>query len=62
VRRRLIGGWRDIDYILSTKLTASDEKTYPITAQAVRNSEVMHSFGSGESTLYLRRVVKTQSY
>jgi hypothetical protein len=62
VRRKLIGGWRDIDYILSTKLTTSDEKTYPITAQAVRNSEVMHSFGSGESTLYLRRVVKPQTY
>jgi len=61
VRRKLTGGWQDIDFILSTTLTPSDEVTYPITAQAVRNSEVIRSFGSGESTLYLRRVVKPQT-
>jgi hypothetical protein len=56
VRARLRNGWRDIDYVVLGGLAPSTLSQLPLVAAAVKNSEVVASFGDGEITV--RRVIK----
>jgi hypothetical protein len=56
IRARLKNGWRDIDYVILGRLATPTLRDLPLVATAIRNSEVVASFGDGEITV--RRVIK----
>jgi 4-amino-4-deoxy-L-arabinose transferase-like glycosyltransferase len=59
VERRYPGGWRDVDYILSTdqlRLAVAGDATLVNTATALRDSTVVASFGSKDSVVQVRQI------
>ncbi|HKQ02151.1 MAG TPA: glycosyltransferase family 39 protein [Actinomycetes bacterium] len=56
VRAKYKNGWRDIDYVVLRGLPPSTVRDLPLVAAAIKNSEVVASFGGGEITV--RRVLK----
>jgi 4-amino-4-deoxy-L-arabinose transferase-like glycosyltransferase len=59
VKRLYPGGWRDVDYILSTdqlRLAVAGDPTLVNSATALRDSTVVASFGSKDSVVQVRRI------
>jgi len=52
----LPGGWRDLDYVVSSPVVRRDAERLPLVAAALANSEVVASFGSGDGRIDIRRV------
>lgn len=55
VRDRLKNGWRDLDYLVLKDV--GDLSTLPIQRAAVENSTVVASFGTGQDTMTVRKVL-----
>ncbi|MBU2665251.1 glycosyltransferase family 39 protein [Actinoplanes bogorensis] len=58
VAARLPGGWRDVDYIVSTPAVRQDPGTLPTVTALLRNSTVIASFGPADGLIEIRRVNK----
>jgi 4-amino-4-deoxy-L-arabinose transferase-like glycosyltransferase len=55
----LPGGWRDVDFVLSTdqlRLAVANDPSLKQSARALERSRVVASFGSGDSVIEIRRV------
>lgn len=61
VAARLPGGWRDVDYVVSSPALRQDPGTLPTVTTLLRNSTVIESFGSGDGVIEIRKVVKESS-
>jgi len=60
VSARLAGGWRDVDYVVSTdqmRGSLAGDPTLSQSSAAMRNSELVARFGAGESAVEIRRVL-----
>jgi hypothetical protein len=60
IQTRLAGGWRDLDYIVSTdqmRGSLGGDPTLSQSSAAMRNSELVARFGAGESAVEIRRVL-----
>lgn len=49
-------GWRDYDYVITTNSMRTFPDGFPIVRQALDNSEVVASFGTGERAVIVQRV------
>ena len=49
-------GWRDADYVVSTDAVRSSRDAFPQAAQAIDNSVVVASFGTGSQAVEVRRI------
>jgi 4-amino-4-deoxy-L-arabinose transferase-like glycosyltransferase len=58
VAKRLPGGWRDVDYIVSTPAVRQDPGSLPTVATLLRKSTVIASFGPGDARIEIRKVDK----
>jgi len=60
VARRYPGGWRDVDYVVSSPALREDpdHSTLPNVAQALANSEPVITFGSGDHRIEIRKVIE----
>ncbi|GAB2570889.1 hypothetical protein Aab01nite_05380 [Paractinoplanes abujensis] len=61
VAARLPGGWRDVDYIVSSPALRQDPGTLPTVTALLRNSTVIESFGSADGVIEIRKVDKEPS-
>ncbi|MFE1828241.1 ArnT family glycosyltransferase [Streptomyces yangpuensis] len=55
VSRTLPGGWRDIDYVVSSPTVRRDAVDLPTVKAALEHSTVVAVFGSGEDRIEIRR-------
>ncbi|WP_443048489.1 ArnT family glycosyltransferase [Streptomyces sp. NBC_00272] len=55
VTRTLPGGWRDIDYVVSSPTVRRDAADLPNVKAALEHSAVVAVFGSGEDRIEIRR-------
>ncbi|MET0423418.1 MAG: phospholipid carrier-dependent glycosyltransferase [Actinoplanes sp.] len=58
VAARLPGGWRDVDYIVSTPALRQDPGSLPTVSTLLTHSTVIASFGPDEGRVEIRRVEK----
>lgn len=58
VAERLPGGWRDVDYVVSTPAMRQDPNGLPTVRTLLTNSTVIASFGSQDGRIEIRRVDK----
>lgn len=58
VSARLTGGWRDVDYIVSTPALRQDPGSLPTVAKLLTNSTAIASFGPQDGRIEIRRVDK----
>ncbi|AEV87001.1 hypothetical protein ACWT_5982 [Actinoplanes sp. SE50] len=58
VAERLPGGWRDVDYIVSTPAIRQDPNSLPTIRTLLTNSTVIASFGPPDGLIEIRRVAK----
>ena len=58
VAARLPGGWRDVDYIVSTPAVRQDPGTLPTVTALLENSTVIASFGPADGLIEIRQVLK----
>ncbi len=58
VAGRLPGGWRDVDYIVSTPAMRQDPNSLPTVRTLLTNSTVIASFGPQDGRIEIRRVDK----
>ncbi|MCQ6556725.1 phospholipid carrier-dependent glycosyltransferase [Streptomyces sp. C10-9-1] len=56
VTRTLPGGWRDIDYVVSSPTVRRDAVDLPNVKAALDNSEAVAVFGRGDDRIEIRRV------
>ncbi|WP_394685664.1 ArnT family glycosyltransferase [uncultured Microbacterium sp.] len=56
VRAQLPNGWRDIDWVITTDSMRTFPDGFPQVSQALDNSTVVASFGSGDQQVDVRRV------
>ncbi|THA84964.1 phospholipid carrier-dependent glycosyltransferase [Streptomyces sp. A0592] len=56
VTRTLPGGWRDIDYVVSSPTVRRDAADLPTVKGALEHSAVVAVFGSGEDRIEIRRI------
>jgi 4-amino-4-deoxy-L-arabinose transferase-like glycosyltransferase len=61
VAARLVHGWRDVDYIVSTPAVRQDASTLPTVEQVLHHSTPIWIFGSGAGRIEIRRVNKEDS-
>ncbi|MBM2616467.1 glycosyltransferase family 39 protein [Actinoplanes sp. LDG1-06] len=61
VAARLPGGWRDVDYIVSTPAVRQDPGTLPTVSALLENSTVIASFGPADGVIEIRQVSKEPS-
>ncbi|WP_238547302.1 ArnT family glycosyltransferase [Actinoplanes friuliensis] len=61
VAARLPGGWRDVDYIVSTPALRQDLSTLPTVTKVLANSTPVASFGPVDGRIEIRRVDKEKS-
>ncbi|WP_127506205.1 ArnT family glycosyltransferase [Actinoplanes solisilvae] len=61
VAARLRGGWRDVDYIVSSPAVRQDPGTLPTVTALLRNSTVIASFGPADGVIEIRQVDKEPS-
>jgi hypothetical protein len=60
-RRRLPEGWRDIDYVISTRtvrLQLETQASLVLCREAARHSTVVRTFGGGVDRIEVRRVIR----
>jgi 4-amino-4-deoxy-L-arabinose transferase-like glycosyltransferase len=55
---RLPGGWRDVDYVVSTPALRQNPGALPTVAKLLADSTVVASFGEGDGRIDVRRVDK----
>ncbi|WP_030665700.1 MULTISPECIES: phospholipid carrier-dependent glycosyltransferase [Streptomyces] len=55
VSRTLPGGWRDIDFVVSSPTVRRDAVDLPTVKEALEHSSVVAVFGSGEDRIEIRR-------
>jgi cellulose synthase/poly-beta-1,6-N-acetylglucosamine synthase-like glycosyltransferase len=53
-------GWRDFDYVVSTDGMRSSLADTPNTAQALRHSRVVATFGRGPGRIEIREIIRAQ--
>jgi hypothetical protein len=58
IRAKYKNGWRDIDYVVIGHVPPIILRDLPLVTAAIENSEVMAKFGSGETEVTIRRVLK----
>jgi dolichyl-phosphate-mannose-protein mannosyltransferase len=58
VAARLPGGWRDVDYLVSTPAVRQDPGTLPTVTALLTHSTVIASFGPQDGRIEIRRVDK----
>ena len=58
IRAKYKNGWRDIDYVVIGHVPPVILRDLPLVTAALENSEVMARFGSGETEVTVRRVLK----
>ncbi|BCJ41261.1 glycosyl transferase [Actinoplanes ianthinogenes] len=58
VAERLPGGWRDVDYVVSTPAMRQDPNSLPTVRTLLTNSTVIASFGPQDGQIEIRRVDK----
>ncbi|HWS32054.1 MAG TPA: glycosyltransferase family 39 protein [Actinoplanes sp.] len=58
VAERLPGGWRDIDYLVSSPALRQDPSGLPTVATLLTNSTIVAEFGSADGRIEIRRVDK----
>jgi hypothetical protein len=56
VKRRFPDGWRDFDYIVSTRPVRSTTRRTPTTAKALDHSVVVAQFGQGQDRIEVRAI------
>jgi 4-amino-4-deoxy-L-arabinose transferase-like glycosyltransferase len=56
VTASLPGGWRDVDYVVSTPVIRSDPNALPTVAALFEHSTVVATFGSGADRIDIRQV------
>ena len=56
VRARYPRGWREFDYVVATPTMRGFPESLPQVGEALRNSEVAASFGSGSGRVEVRKV------
>jgi hypothetical protein len=61
VAARLPGGWRDVDYIVSTPAVRQDPGTLPTVSTLLTHSTVIASFGPADGRVEIRQVEKEPS-
>ncbi|GAA4588925.1 4-amino-4-deoxy-L-arabinose transferase-like glycosyltransferase [Actinoplanes octamycinicus] len=61
VAKRLPGGWRDVDYVVSTPAMRQDPNSLPTVRALLANSTVIASFGPPDGLIEIRRVDKELS-
>ena len=61
VAGRLAGGWRDVDYIVSTPALRQDTSTLPTVSKLLTNSTVITSFGADAGRVEIRRIDKEKA-
>ncbi|MEO3856510.1 glycosyltransferase family 39 protein [Acrocarpospora sp. B8E8] len=59
VQRTLPGGWRDIDYVVSTPAVRGEAAQLPTLAGALAHSRVVATFGAGDGRIEVREVLTT---
>jgi hypothetical protein len=55
---KLPGGWRDVDYIVSTPALRQDPNTLPTVSTLLKNSSPVATFGPDDGRVEIRRVDK----
>jgi hypothetical protein len=58
IRAKYKNGWRDIDYVVIGHVPPIILRDLPLVTAAIQHSEVMATFGSGETEVTIRRVLK----
>jgi 4-amino-4-deoxy-L-arabinose transferase-like glycosyltransferase len=58
IRAKYKNGWRDIDYVVIGHVPPVILRDLPLVTAALENSEVIARFGSGETEVTVRRVIK----
>ena len=58
IRAKYKNGWRDIDYVVIGHVPPIILRDLPLVTAAMQHSEVMAKFGSGETEVTIRRVLK----
>jgi hypothetical protein len=58
IKAKYRNGWRDIDYVVLGHVPPIILRDLPLVTAAIENSEVMARFGSGETEVTIRRVLK----
>jgi Dolichyl-phosphate-mannose-protein mannosyltransferase len=58
IRAKYKNGWRDIDYVVIGHVPPIILRDLPLVTAAIQHSEVMARFGSGETEVTIRRVLK----
>ncbi|WSF37175.1 phospholipid carrier-dependent glycosyltransferase [Streptomyces sp. NBC_01351] len=59
VTKTLPGGWRDIDYVVSSPTVRRDARDLPNVKAALEHSTVVAVFGEGEDRIEIRRTDRT---
>jgi hypothetical protein len=60
VQRELPGGWRDVDYLVSTPIVRQDSNTLPTVADLLSHSRTVATFGDGPGRIEIRKVNETE--
>jgi hypothetical protein len=60
VKRRFPHGWRDFDYIVSSKAVRSTPKLTPTATQALAHSHVIKQFGRGDQRIEIRAIDRSR--
>jgi hypothetical protein len=61
VAATLPGGWRDVDYIVSTPALRQDPGSLPTVTKLLTNSHVVATFGPGDGRIEIRRIDREMS-
>ena len=59
VQRRFPRGWRDMDYVVSSEGMRATVAEAPSTKQAIANSRVVRTFGTGSQRVEIRRILRS---
>jgi hypothetical protein len=58
IRAKYRNGWRDIDYIVIGYVPPIILRDLPLVTEAIENSEVVARFGSGDTEVTIRKILK----